>query len=302
VVNTAHGTAAVWQSRRRAYVLLPLVVVLWGGNWPAMKVGLRYISPMWFATARMAFGAACMFAYLAWSGELAVPTRRDWPIVVSSALFQMAIFQTLVNFGLQHVAAGRSAVLAYTTPVWVVPGAVLFLGERLTRRKLAGLACGLLGVIVLFDPAALDWSNRAVVVGSLCLMLGAMSWSVAILHIRGHRWHLTPLQLTPWQMSLALVLLLPATVLLEGRGAIEWNGTVVALLLYNGPIATAFCFWAANYISSALPAITTSLSFLGVPAVGILLSLLSLGERPDTMLLIGFGFILAGVVLVNRAG
>jgi len=264
-----------------------------------MKVGLHYVSPMWFATLRMTIGAACMFAFLAWTRQLAMPTRRDLPIILSSALFQMALFQTLANFGLQRVAAGRSAVLAYTTPVWVVPGALLFLGERMTPWKLAGLGCGLLGVIVLFNPAALDWSNREVVIGSGLLLVAAMSWSVAILHLRGHRWHLTPLQLTPWQMTVALVVLLPVTLLVDGPPRIEWNMTVSAILLYNGPVATAFCFWAANYISSTLPAITTSLSFLGVPAVGILLSMLSLGEEPDLMLLAGFGCILAGVALVN---
>jgi drug/metabolite transporter (DMT)-like permease len=288
-------------SRATAYTLLPVVVLLWGVNWPAMKVGLRYISPLWLATARVGLGALCLFAFLVLTGKLALPTRRDLPVVVSVAIFQMALFLPLSNFGLRDVAAGRSAVLVYTTPLWVVPGAVVFLGERLTRAKLAGLACGLFGVAILFNPFGLDWSKRDVVVGSFCLMAAAMSWGVALLHIRGHRWHLSALQLTPWQLLLAFVILLPTVLLLEGDAGIEWNKTVVALILYNGPIATAFCFWAATSISRALPAITSSLSFLGVPAAGILLSDLSLGETPDLTLLGGFALILVGVVIVNLA-
>lgn len=288
-------------SRGNAYGLLALVVLLWGANWPAMKAGLDHITPLWFAAARMGLGAACLFAVLAATGRLALPTRRDVPIIVTVALFQMAIFQPLVNVGLQQVAAGRAAVLVYTTPLWVVPGAMLFLGEGLTRLKLAGLLCGLIGVAVLFNPAGIDWSDRGVVLGSLCLTIAAMIWGVAILHIRSHRWHLTPLQLTPWQLLLAFALLLPAALVFDRNADIAWNATLIAVIVYNGPVATAFCFWAATSISRTLPAITSSMSFLGVPAVGILLSMLSLGEVPDPTLLSGFGLILAGVLLVNLA-
>jgi drug/metabolite transporter (DMT)-like permease len=288
-------------SRALAYALLPLVVLLWGANWPAVKVGLAYVPPLWFATLRTALGAACLFAFLALTGKLARPTRRDLPIVVSVALLQIAIFQPLTNFGLRHVAAGRAAVLVYTTPLWVTPGAVLLLGERLTRLKVAGLACGFGGVGMLFNPLALDWSSSDVVLGSLQLTAASMVWGLAILHIRAHRWHLSPLQLTPWQLLLGLGLLLPLTLVFEGRLGAEWNPTSIGVIVYNGPIATAFCYWAATTISRALPAITTSLSFLGVPAVGILCSLLFLGERPDAALLGGFGLILVGVTLVNLA-
>jgi drug/metabolite transporter (DMT)-like permease len=107
--------------------------------------------------------------------------------------------------------------------------------------------------------------------------------------------------LTPWQPLLGLGLLLPLTLVFEGRLGAEWNPTSIGVIVYNGPIATAFCYWAATTISRALPAITTSLSFLGVPAVGILCSLLFLGERPDAALLGGFGLIFVGVTLVNLA-
>jgi drug/metabolite transporter (DMT)-like permease len=292
---------AAQPSRARAYALLPLVVLLWGVNWPAMKVALEYVTSLWFATLRTALGAACLFAFLALTGRLARPSRRDLPIVLSVALLQVAMFQPLANLGLRHVAAGRAAVLVYTTPLWVTPGAVLLLGERLTPLKVAGLACGLGGIGLLFNPLALDWSRSDVVLGSVELMAASMLWGLAILHIRAHRWHLSALQLTPWQLLLGLAFLLPVTLALEGRDPGEWNPTSISVLLYNGPIATAFCYWAATTISRALPAITTSLAFLGVPAVGILCSLLFLGERPDGALLGGFALILVGVTLVNLA-
>src|SRR6059036_2375713 len=135
MTNTTSPSAAV--ARSTAYGLLALVVILWGANWPTMKVGLHYITPLWFGCIRMGLGSACLFAYLAVIGRLALPTRHDLPVIASVGLCQMAIFQPLVNYGLQHVPAGRSSVLVYTTPLWVVPAAVLFLGEKLTRLKAA---------------------------------------------------------------------------------------------------------------------------------------------------------------------
>jgi drug/metabolite transporter (DMT)-like permease len=266
-----------------------------------MKVGLVYITPLWFACARFWLGSLCLFGFLAATGRLAWPTRRDLPVLVSVALSQMAVFQPLVNYGLSHVTAGRGAVLVYTTPLWVVPGAMLFLHEKIGPLKWAGVGLGLLGVAVLFNPIGIDWGNGDVLFGSFLLMLAAMIWGISVLHIRSHRWHLSPLQLTPWQLGLAAVLVTPLAVIFEGAAEPDWSPTLIGVLVYNGPIATAFAFWAATSISRALPAVTSSLSFLGVPAMGILLSTLALGERPDLTLLGGFGLILAGVLLVNLA-
>src|SRR5262245_2921458 len=86
--------------RRQAYGLLLLLVLIWGANWPAMKVGLTHVGPLWFACARYWLGAACLFGYLAVTRQLALPTRADWPIIVSVGILQMALFQPLVNLGL----------------------------------------------------------------------------------------------------------------------------------------------------------------------------------------------------------
>jgi drug/metabolite transporter (DMT)-like permease len=189
----------------------------------------------------------------------------------------------------------------YTTPLWVVPGALLFLRERVTALKWGGAALGLLGVAVLFNPIGLDWGDRGVVAGSALLMVAALSWSLAVLNIRGHRWHLSPLQVTPWQLLLAAVLVTPMALFFEGDARPRWSPTLFGVLAYNGPIATAFAFWAATSISRALPAVTSSLSFLAVPAMGILLSAATLGEVPDATLLGGFALILAGVGVVSLA-
>ena len=167
--------------------------------------------------------------------------------------------------------------------------------------EVGGVALGLLGVAVLFNPGGLDWSDRGVVTGSALLMAAALSWAVSVLQIRGHEWHLSPLQVTPWQLLLAALVVTPIALLFEGDARPRWSPTLFGVLAYNGPIATAFAFWAATTISRSLPAVTSSLSFLAVPAMGILVSAGALGEMPDASLLGGFALILSGVGLVSVA-
>ncbi len=287
--------------RGRTYATLAALVLLWGSNWPIIKVGLTHIPPFWFAFARMSLGSLCLFAALAVSGRLALPARADLPVVFSVGAFQMIGYLALMNFGLLHVEAGRSAILGYTIPLWVAPGAVLFLGERITRLKAAGLGLGVLGLAALFNPAGFDWSDREVVIGNGLLLLAALSWSVALLHVRGHVWHRSPLQLAPWQMLVAVPVLLAMALAFEGEVEVRWSPELAAILVYNGPIATAFCYWAAVTVTRALPAVTTSITFLAIPVVGVLASAIALGEALTATLLTGFGLILAGLVIVNLA-
>ena len=288
-------------SRSTAYALLAVLVFVWGANWPVMKITIAILPPLWFVVMRLFLGAATLFVALAFIGGMRIPSRRDLVQLLTGAVLQLALYMGLIILGLRDVGAGRGSVLAYTTPLWVVPGAILFLGEKFTRLKAAGLIAGLGGVLVLFNPFAFAWSDPAVVIDNGLLMLAAFAWAAAILIVRGRPWHLTPLQLAPWQLLLAGLLLMPFAAGAEAlpMPALTWKLT--ALMIYNGPITIGFGFWASVAIARSLPAVTSSLSFLAVPVMGILSSAFALGERIDLSLVLGFGLILAGLVLVAAA-
>jgi len=286
---------------RSAVVLLAAVVLIWGANWPIMKLGVERVGPMTFLCLRMALAALCMLPLLQRLGRLHWPTRRDWPIVLSIGLLQMAAFNGLTVWALQVVEAGRSAILAYTTPLWVVPGAALLLGERIGRLKAVGLATGLMGIAVMFNPAALDWTDRDQVVGNGLLMLAAASWAVPILQIKGHRWDSPPLDLAIWQYLVAALAALPLVFWLEADLVRTWDAAAIGVLAYNGPLATAFGFLAVVTINRSLPATTTSLAMLGVPAAGLVFSAAMIGEPIGPAKLAGLGLIALGLALVTVA-
>jgi drug/metabolite transporter (DMT)-like permease len=156
-------------------------------------------------------------------------------------------------------------------------------------------------LVALFNPFAFPWHDPQAVFGNGLLMLAALLWAIGLLHARRHRWIESPIALAPWQMLVAAPPVLLMALVLESPGQIQWSAKLGLILFYNGPIATAFCYWASVTVTRALPALTTSIGFLGVPVMGILFSTALLGEPVTWSLIGGLFCILAGLGLVNMA-
>lgn len=285
-------------TRIQAYGLLALLALVWGANWPVLKSGLTEIGPYWLTALRNGSGMLSFLAVLVVSGRLRLPDRRDLPLIVTTAAGQIVGFMLLVNLGLTHVEAGRSALLAYTTPLWVTPLAMIVLGERLTPLGAVGLVLGLTGLATLFNPLAFDWTNVDVITGNGFLLLAAFCWAGTIVHARKHRWVGTSLDLAFWPLVLGIPFLTGLATLVEPPPTLPWSAQTWAVLAYVGPMGTAFAFWCSMSIARSLPSITTSLGLLSVPVVGMLLSAVTLGEALTLTNLGGLALILSGIGLI----
>jgi drug/metabolite transporter (DMT)-like permease len=287
---------------RQGLVWLGVVVGAWGLTWPVSKVILESVPPLWAVAFRSAIGTVAMVVIGLAAGRLARPARADVPVAVGIALLHMVGFGLLASVGLQLVPTGRSVVLAYTTPLWVAPGAALFLGEPLTARRALGVATGLLGLVVLFNPLAFDWSATAAVLGNLAILAAALLWAASILQIRGHRWRTAPLDVIPWSLALATAVSAVVALAAEGMPRVAWSGRLAVMLLYAGVPGTAIAYWATAMASRALPAVTTSLGLLATPVVSVIIATLWLGEPLTSSLLAAIVLVLGGVAVGSTAG
>lgn len=227
--------------------------------------------------------------------NLIIPSRGDVPVVLSVALLHMVAFSTLVAAGLQFVPASKAIVLGYSTPLWVAIGAPIFLGEKNGRGKTFGVAVGLLGLTIIFNPQSLDWSDIQVVYGSGLVLLAAVCWAANILYVRSHQWISTPFQLLLWQALIAAIVLSAAALTVEGWPNIIWTSRLVLLLFFGGVVGTALAYWAMSMVNRCLPALTTSLGVMATPLVGIASAAIILGERIDLWLISGAVFVVGGV-------
>lgn len=284
-------------SRRTALLLFAAVVLSWGLNWAVTKIIVHSVFPLWATAIRSAIGTVVLFVPLFFRGELIIPRRGDLPVIGTITLLHMVAFSALVAFGLRFVPVGRSIVLGYTTPLWVAPGAWLFLREPMTRWRLAGVGLGMAGLIVLFNPLAIDWSDRNALTGSGLILLAALCWAANILYVRAHKWVSTPFQLSFWQTLLATIILSMLALIVDGTPRIEWTPQLSACFLYSGVFGIAVGYWAMAMVNRSLPATITSLGILATPVVGVISSALVLGETIDASLIIAMLLILSGIAL-----
>jgi drug/metabolite transporter (DMT)-like permease len=283
----------------RARVLLGLLVVIWAVSWPVIKIGVAAVPPIWYGCLRYLIATSCLFTLVAVRGELVVPSRRDLRLVVVSGVFQMGAYSALTGLALTILPPGRASVLAYSTPLWVVPLAAWWLHEPVSRRALSGVGFGLLGVLVIASPALLQHGGGQL--ASYAMLMGAAAaWAISIIFVRAHRFDSSALALAPWQALVATALLAPLAGVVEGRPhALDWRGA--ASLAYVGPVATAFAYWAIVEVGRQLRASTISMALLATPTLGLLISALTLGERVSGSLATGVLFVGAGIRLATSS-
>lgn len=284
-------------SRPVIYALLGLVVLILGLNWPVMATGVKSVAPIWMGALRIGTATLFMVAVAVARGTMSPPPRRDLPIVVSMALFRLAAVTVLVFSALELVSAGRSSVVVWTSSLWTVPIAAIFLGERMTRARWLGLSLGIVGVLALFEPWGFDWSDSGVAIGHALLVLAAITNAATAVHIRAHRWTIAPLDSMPWQLTAATTILVILGFAVEGPPVIDWTPQLVLVVLYQGLLATGIAFWVQLVILRNLSAVSTNLTLMAVPVVGVVSSALILDEDVTTSLLLGLILVILGVAV-----
>ena len=273
-----------------AFVLMALV---WGYNWVVMKIALQYAGPLAFSAWRCALGTLLLFAVLL---VLRVPLKpREVVKTIWLGLFQIFGFIALVAWALTSGAAGKSAVLAYTMPFWVILFGWPFAEARPRGAQWFALALAFVGLFFVLEL----WRGEASLLSSVLALAAGAAWAIGTLLFKRIpvRTHHELLSLTAWQMLAGAIPLVALALLVEER-PIEWNTTLLAALGFNavGAMAIATLLWL--YILHRLPTTISSLSSLIVPIVGVLAAWLQLGERPSAAEGAGMVLILVALALL----
>ena len=285
----------------RAWLLLSGVILVWGLHWSVTKIGLERIPPMTYAMLRVLVGAIVLAVLMRRRRRLALPSRRDVPVILSYGLLGIAAATALMTIALVTAPAGRSSILTYTLPLWVVPIMAWVTASMPTKRELVGLALGLGGLVLLLNPLAMDWSSEDALVAAVMLLVGAVLSAIALVHVRVHRWHGTPFDVQLWQLLVALAPLTILAFVLEQPTSVSWDLRTMAALMYSGVLATAFAYWASQAATLGVGPVVASVTYLGVPVVGVLGGALILGEAVPLTDVLGMVVIGAGISLVALA-
>lgn len=276
------------------------LTLLWGCNWPILKMGVAELAPLTFRAVTLPFAGLGLLLISRFTGQPIGISRGLWPKVALLTLFNIVGWNAFILFGVQRLPSGRSAILAYTMPLWATLFAALVLREPLSRRKLLGLAFGMAGMALLIgDQFGLI---RSAPYGVMMVLIAALSWGFGTVLMR--KWPLPVPQttLTGWMLLLGWV---PLALVAPAFDPKPFAAEFAALsprgwfaVAYNIVLAGAIANWAWFTLARTLPVAVSSLSSLPIPVVGVFSGMVLLGERPGPTEWIALAFVVAALFIV----
>lgn len=264
---------------RSMWVLTVLLTLGWGLNWPMMKLTLADM-PVWtFRGLCVASGTIGLFIIARASRQLTRVPAGQWPRLAVTAIANVTMWNVLIGYGLTLLPSGRSAILAYTMPLWTILLSRFVLHEKLTPRRVLGVSLGMAGMALLIGD---EFSAmEAAPVGAVLVLGAAFSWAVGTVLMRRYPTDLPTTSFTAWQLLIGGVPIMVGALILDWG---EWRSIGVGAAIglgYNMLFVFIFCYWAWYKIATTVPPNVAALSTLMIPIVGLFSGMLILGERPQ---------------------
>jgi drug/metabolite transporter (DMT)-like permease len=295
-------TARSLEARRpaqSALLLLAVVSLFWGLNWPVMKLALGKIPVLPFRAICLLTAGPAVLAIAAFSGAgLRLPRREIMPLLLA-AFFNVTLWHVFTGIGVSLMPAGRASIIAYTMPAWAGLLSALILKEPLTPSRLAALALGMGGLASLMLPSLA--SILAAPLGALSMILAALSWAAGTVVMKRFHWTGSAAALTGWQTCLGGFPILIAALLIGPFPGLEQaDGAALAALAYVVICGMIIGQWGWFAVLGRLPATVASISTLAIPVIGVLSSSLLLGERLGAAEISALMLVVAALALVTR--
>jgi drug/metabolite transporter (DMT)-like permease len=278
---------------QQVLIALAVVWVFWGCNFVVIKTTLPYIGPFLFAVLRT------LFSFLVLAAGLAVVGRLKWPHRNLGALVLLGLLQTGGFTGFTYLAlvsgaSGRTALLAFTNPLWATLCAWYVLSERPRPEQITAVGLALAGIMMVVQP----WALHGSLVSSLYALLAGVSLALSSIVVQrlSDDADADLIHITTWQLLFGLApLLLLALVVAEIP--VQINTTMLFGLAYN-VVATAVCWPLWAYILHRLPAGVANVDTLVIPLIGILSGWLILNEQLSRLDLVGMACVSSSLLLL----
>ncbi len=261
---------------RHQLLLLTGLTLVWGINWPVMKLGVTGYPPFAFRSLCMWLGVPVMaLSVLALRQSFVVP-RAHWRELLWLALTNAIVWQAMIMMAVANLSSGRAAILGYSMPIFSALLAVLFYGERLGARQALGVLAAATGVVLLLWHEVTALSGKPW--GVLCALVAAATWSVGIRQMRATQIPAPTLVLSFWMTVMTAAVLTLLTALFERDAWALPTPPVWGAVGYNALLVFGFATTTHLYLSRTLPPLAASLSVMLIPILGVFTGALWLGE------------------------
>jgi len=251
----------------RQWTLLVLLTLVWGINWPVMKMGVTGFPPLTFRAMCLWLGTPVLgLALLVMKVPFRIP-RAHWRELLVLAVFNMFIWHALIIIAVQSLSSGRAAILGYTMPMFsALLGAWVF-GDQLARRSWAGVAAASLGVVLLLWHELSNLSGRPT--GVLLALVAASTWALGTQLLRRTQLPVPTLAISFWMTLMTTGVISVLAVVLESDRWVTPSPSNGFAIGFNAVLVFGFAHAAWFYLARSLPPVASTLSVMLIPVLGV---------------------------------
>jgi drug/metabolite transporter (DMT)-like permease len=282
-----------------------IVYFVWGSTYLAIRFAIETLPPFLMASVRFLAAGAVLYVWSRTVGGAAAPNRTQWRAAAIVGLLLLLIGNGLVVWSEQRIPSGMAALLVGTVPCFMVLLDWLRTnGQRPTKRVVAGLALGLLGLLWLVGPDSVMGGGRADLLGAAALVAASFSWAYGSIWSRQAPMPASPFLSTAMQMLAASVALLGVSVVLgepwhfdpSAVSLRSWLG-LLYLVVFGSLVGFSAYVW---LLRASTPARVSTYAYVN-PVVAVLLGAALAGEVLTTRMIVAAAVIVSGVALITLA-
>ena len=279
--------------RWRPFAALVLLALIWGYNWVVMKKSLQYMGPFDFNALRMALGGVILLFFMLLSRISLRP--RDIPLTILLGLVQTAAGTGFIIWALVSGGAGKTAILVYTMPFWILLFAWPILSEKIRGLNWLPVIMAFAGMMLLLEP----WTLKSTTFSEVLAVVAGVCWALSaiIIKLMQRKPGFDLVSVTAWQFVYGSVPLVIVALIVPQQPT-QWTPYLVTAVFYNAILVCALAFLLWTYIMKKMPAGVAGMGTLAVPVIGISASMLELDERPDAFEAWGMALLLTALFIL----
>ena len=295
------------QLDKTSIITLSTVAIAWAGSFIFIKVGLSEIPPITLAFIRFAIAFPVMGVLTFLTGankSTQLQLKRDFLPFSILALTGVTILYIFQFYSLKFTTASTGSILINTTVIFMAILSAIFLKEKLSGRKIAGIIIAFFGLFIVISNFTFDvfTINAQELLGGVLMIAAAISWAVYSIYSKKILQSHSPMVTTTIVFGLGALYLMPFTLLespLSVITEITWLGW--ASILYLSLICSVFAYVAWNRALSRLETVKAGMFIYFIPVITSVLSYFLLGEEITLATTIGGVLVLIGVYLTETA-
>jgi drug/metabolite transporter (DMT)-like permease len=283
----------------RIWVGFAIISFVWGSTWLAIKIGLESIPPFLGAGVRFAVATVILLAIVR-VRQLHVPFTSDAKkVYLVLGFLSFGTGYGLVYWGEQFISSGLCSVLFAAFPFCVAIFSHFILeSERLTAFKIAGIAFGIVGLVVIFW-SDLSLSGSTGTLGMAAVLLSVVLQALTLVMIKKYGQPVNPFSMNLIGMGLGMIVLLAVGFVSERGQPVVWSAPAVGSILYLAAVGSVLAFvtyhWLLKRVETVYLALTTFIN----PIVAVILGAIVLGESFAPQTALGASLVLAGLLVAN---